>query len=85
MGRRIRLVRPLEKAGFEHWNWGFHFGQIEYRSPSEGRDSVHFNIDKVTRDPQANVPTTHGDFHNHEYDPGNHPLDHFWHDLLKQP
>ncbi|HEY6250619.1 MAG TPA: RHS repeat-associated core domain-containing protein, partial [Candidatus Angelobacter sp.] len=80
--------RALEKAGFVHFNVGFHFGYTEYRSPSEQRDSVHFNIGNVTRNPWVGeLPfgwQTHGDMHDHEwYAWGSTLINHFFDDVLQ--
>jgi len=63
-GAREAAEQTLVKAGFKHWPIGIHEGQIEYRLPAEGRNSVHFDID-----PKRTVPTT-GDMHVGEYYPG---------------
>ncbi len=83
-GTQDQAAQALEKAGFVHWDAGFHWGRKEYRSPSDVRSSTHFALGNTTLDPKSNIPTNHGDMHTGEYYPGEHILDHFWHDVMKQ-
>ena len=82
-GTRKEVQGALEAAGFRHWPIGFHEDQTEYRLPAPGRNSIHFDINKVGTDPKTTVPTT-GDMHVGEYYPFPNPFQHFWHDVLHQ-
>ncbi len=82
-GARQDAQKALEAAGYKHYAIGFHFGETEYRLPAEGRNSVHFNIDKANTDPRTTAPTT-GNMHVGEYYVGTDAFGHLWHDVLHQ-
>jgi len=74
----------LTNAGFYRAS-GINIGYDEFRLPSQGRDSTHFNVDSVVYDPKGSVPNTFGNMHTGEYDTrGTNLLKHAWHDWLHQ-
>jgi hypothetical protein len=62
---------------------GFHFGDEEWRLPSEGRGSIHFNLANSIFDAASNTWKTFGNVHGYEYYPGTHMLQHLLHDVLR--
>ena len=82
-GSRADVEADLEKAGFQRWKTGFHFGDEEWRLPADSRGSIHFNIANSVKDAVTGAWKTLGNVHGYEFDPGTHMVEHFLHDVVR--
>jgi hypothetical protein len=82
-GSKGEVEADLEKAGFQRWRTGFHFGDEEWRLPADARGSIHFNIGSSIKDAVTGALKTIGSVHGYEFDPGTHMVQHFLHDVVR--